>query len=316
MENLLRIYLIRFLLSIPVGLLFILFVLSPLVRLLLVYDGPPKSGEFAKYLVKIYSVEDVSENIWLYLFLSLFIGEVICFLGESFLYSIYKHVKGFLELELEEGNHSSICKKHPNYCIGLAEGYYSLSKGMAGFSTSLLLTIFAYYVILLFLKNNVDEETRRIVISLVALTPMLLIILSLILHLNITALKCIISMFTIILVIYYAYEYKYNFVLVLIVVALVLLALFSLHKIRIRSSIENYIKYAILIPFLTYSVFLFILPFLVSIYLFKEHKLAGLILLIASYIMLSSLLAFFIYRKKYEELMRAIYRRANLKGKH
>jgi len=56
-ENLLRIYIIRFLLSIPVGLVFILFVLSPLVRLLLVYDGPPKRGEFAKYLVKIYSVE-------------------------------------------------------------------------------------------------------------------------------------------------------------------------------------------------------------------------------------------------------------------
>ncbi len=303
MENLLRIYLIRFLLSIPVGLVFILFVLSPLVRLLLVYDGPPKSGEFAKYLVKIYSVKDVSENIWLYLFLSLFIGEVVCFFGEKFLYSIYKNVKNFLELE--EDIPSSICKKHLDYCIGLAEGYYSLSKAMAGFSVSLLLGVILYFAI-----SSSSLEDIQMAFGLISVTLILLIIHSLILHLNTTGLKHIISMFTIILGICYIYEYNFN---ILIVVVLVLLTLFSLYKIRIRS--ENYIKCAALAPILTYLLLLFISPFLVLVCIYK-NTLETLIPFLAFFIMLSSLLAFFIYRKKYEELMRAIYRRANLKGKH
>lgn len=289
MENLLRIYLIRFLLSIPVGLVFILFVLSPLVRLLLVYDGPPKSGEFAKYLVKIYSVKDVSENIWLYLFLSLFIGEVVCFLSERLFYSIYvsfhsiyKEFMIMFKLSKRlskrdryiKSDYTTICRTNSDYCIGLAEGYYSLSKAMAGFSVSLFLAFFVFYIVVTFLLYNDSSESVEFFGLTIKFVPDGVRI--------------------------------FAVYMVLMLILLLLLVFFR---------VEN--PLTLLISLIT--LYIFVSPFILSIFsVFQKQELnfLGLILLIASYIMISSLLAFFIYRKKYEELMRAIYRRANLKRKH
>ncbi len=67
----------------------------------------------------------------------------------------------------------------------------------------------------------------------------------------------------------------------------------------------------LLVPFL----YVFVAPIYTS-YTFNKHGPEEIILFLVSYIMMSSFLAFFIYRKKYEELMRAIYRRANLKREH
>jgi len=282
---------------------FILFVLSPLVRLLLVYDGPPKRGEFAKYLVKIYSVEDVSENIWLYLFLSLFIGEVVCFFGEKFLYSIYKNVKNFLELE--EDTPSIICKKHPNYCIGLAEGYYSLSKAMAGFSVSLLLGILVYFVISIF-----PSKEAEMIVSIIVFVLMLLIIPPLILHLNTKAWKLLLLILTIFIGLYYTLKYNFAFLILAVLVSLVLYKYIE----------ERYIeKNAILIIIVSYLLVAFLYVFVAPIYTsytFNKHGPEEIILFLASYIMMSSFLAFFIYRRKYEELIRATYRKTNLKRKH
>jgi len=293
-ENLLRIYLIRFLLSIPVGLVFILFVLSPLVRLLLVYDGPPKSGEFAKYLVKIYSVKDVSENIWLYLFLSLFIGEVVCFLGERFFYSIYvgfhsiykklKHIMIVFKLSKRDrfskrdryikSDYTTICRTNSDYCIGLAEGYYSISKAIAGFSVSLFLAIFVFYIVVIFLQYNDSSESVEFFGLTIKFVPDGVRI--------------------------------FAVYMVLMLILLLLLVFF-----REENPLTLFISIS--------TLYIFVSPFILFIFSFfqkQEPNFLELILLLVSYITLSSFLSFFIYRKKYEELIRATYRKTSLKRKH
>lgn len=282
--------------------MFILFVLSPLVRLLLVYDGPPKSGEFAKYLVKIYSVKDVSENIWLYLFLSLFIGEVICFLGEFFLYSIYKYIKGFLELE--EREYRAICKRNPDYCTAIAEGYYSLSKSMAGFSISLFLGFLVYLVISIF-----PSEEAKMIVGIIGFVLILLIIPPLILHSNTTMLKFLLLILAIVIGI--VFTLRYNFVFLVLPV----LALLVLYKYVDEKYIQKYTKNTTLIIIVAFLLVPFLSVFIVPIYTFNNRGPEKLITLLVSIILTSSFLASFVYRKKYEELMNATYRRTYLKRK-